>query len=511
VLLENELALCIADAYPVTPGHSLVIPRRHLADGLALHQPEWNAVVELLKLRREQLSGEDAWISAWQKGHSKHKCWGHRAIALEQDRVVCLAPQQPQHAFALVPPSMACRTRASHHQWRRYTAKSTAVLALIYLDNNATTRPRQVVVEALAEAELRYWGNSASPHRLGREAKRALQAAKHSIGAHLGCRANELVLTSGATESNNLALAGVFEAEQFLREPRKRILLSAIEHPSVLEVAESLRSRGALVEEIEVDAAGRLNVEDLRTKLTQDTLLVSVMAANNEVGTLQPIAEIAKACQEVGAFYHTDATQWLGRLPINVAEWGVDMLSASAHKLHGPKGVGLLFARAGLPISEQQHGGGHQDGKRSGTVDVPRAVAFARALQAGAEKSDWEPVRVLRERLFAGLEERAAPVQRVSPVDSCLANTLTMRFNGIDSEALMASAPSICCSPGSACSHATPKPSHVLIAMGLDAKSASECLRFSLSQTTTAEEIDQAIHVLSEAAGYVRSVLEEAD
>jgi len=405
---------------------------------------------------------------------------------------------------------MACRTRASHHRWCRYTAGSTAVLALIYLDNNATTRPRLVVAEALAEAEARYWGNSASPHCLGQEARRAFQAAKQAIGAHLGCRPNELVLTSGATESNNLALAGVFEAEQFRLKPRKRVLVSAIEHPSVLEVAESLEKRGALVEQVEVDATGRVDLADLSSKLTPDTLLVSVMAANNEVGTLQPIGEVTNACRQVGAYFHTDATQWLGRLPINVAEWDVDLLSASAHKLHGPKGVGLLFARAGLPIAEQQHGGGHQGGKRSGTLDVPRAIAFAKALHAAAEDSDWEPVRSLRERLFSGLAQSAAPVQRISPVDGCLPNTLTLRFNGVDSEALMAASPSICCSPGSACSHATPKPSHVLMAIGLDRDAAGECLRFSLSQSTTAAEIDQAIQILSEAASYVRTALEEA-
>lgn len=367
-----------------------------------------------------------------------------------------------------------------------------------------------MVIEALVEAEARFWANSASPHGLGLEAKHALQAAKQAIASHLVCRASELVLTSGATEANNLALAGVFDAEQFRREPRKHVLVSSIEHPSVLEVAEALETRGALVDQIEVDATGRLNLEDLRSKLTPDTLLVSVMAANNEVGTLQPIAEVAEACHQAGAYCHTDATQWLGRMPINLAEWGVDLLSASAHKLHGPKGVGLLFSRAGLPLYEQQHGGGHQGGKRSGTVDVPGAVAFAEALRAASEQPDWSSVQILRERLFEGLSVKAAPVERISPAEGCLPNTLNLRFNGVDSEALMASAPTICCSPGSACSHATPKPSHVLMAMGLNREAARECLRFSLSQDTTAEEIDQAVELLSEAVGYVRSVLEEA-
>jgi cysteine desulfurase len=378
------------------------------------------------------------------------------------------------------------------------------------LDNNATTQPRQEVIVALAEAEARYWANSASPHRLGQEAKKAFQVAKQSLACHLGCRASELVLTSGATEANNLALAGVFEAEQYRRQPRRRVLVSAVEHPSVLEAAEALETHGALVDQIKVDPSGRLDLTDLRSKLTTDTLLVSVMAANNEVGTLQPIAEVAGICHQVGAYFHTDATQWVGRMPLNLAQWGVDLLSASAHKLHGPKGVGLLFARAGLPLSEQQHGGGHQGGKRSGTVDVPGAVAFAQALQAAAEESDWDSVQALRERLFEGLAQSAGPIERISPTEGCLPNTLNVRFKGVDSEALMASAPTIYCSPGSACSHATPKPSHVLMAMGLDRESAGECLRFSLSQATTTAEIDQAIELLAEAAGYVRSVLQEA-
>jgi cysteine desulfurase len=326
----------------------------------------------------------------------------------------------------------------------------------------------------------------------------------------LGCQARDVVITSGATEANNLALAGVFDAEQLRKNPRRRLLVSAIEHPSVLEAAEALQARGALVEKIEVDAVGGVKLNDLRSKLTPDTLLVSVMAANNEVGTLQPIAEIADACHQVGAYCHTDATQWLGRIPINLADWGVDLMSASAHKLHGPKGVGLLFARKGLPLVSQLHGGGHQGGKRSGTVDVSGVIAFARALQLVSGNSDWETVRALRERLFEGLAGSAAPIERISPVDGCLPNTLNIRFNGVDSEALMAATPMICCSPGSACSHATPRPSHVLMAIGLNNSAARECLRFSLSNATTSAEVDQAIRLLSEAVAYVRHALEEA-
>lgn len=387
---------------------------------------------------------------------------------------------------------------------------STHVLALIYLDNNATTQPHQEVIEALAEAESLCWANASSPHGLGRYAKHALHEAKQTIATHLGCVGTDLVLTSGATEANNLALAGVYDAEQFRRQPRRSILVSSIEHPSVLEVAEALESRGALVDQIDVDSDGRVSLADLRSKLTDKTLVVSIMAANNEVGTLQPIAEVAQACRAVGAYSHTDATQLLGRIPINVASLGVDLLSASAHKLHGPKGIGVLYTRKGMSLAEQQHGGGHQGGKRSGTIDVPSTVAFARALALAAEHPDWQPVMELRERLFRGLQQGASPIERISPEEGCLPNTLNVRFKGIDAEALMASAPAICCSPGSACSHATPQPSHVLMAMGLDRDAAGECLRFSLSQATTAVEIDQAVRVLCEAAAYVRAALEEA-
>ncbi len=367
-----------------------------------------------------------------------------------------------------------------------------------------------MVIEAHAEAQSRCWGNSASPHVLGLEARGALQASKRSIALAMGCQPSELVFTSGATESNNLALAGVYQAEQLRRYPRRRVLVSAIEHPSVLEAADLLESNGALVERIKVNSQGRLDLSDLISKLNHDTLLVSVMAANNEVGTLQPIQEVAQACHEYGAFLHSDATQWLGRLPLNVKKLGVDLLSASAHKLHGPKGVGLLFVRSGLSLCEQQKGGGHQGGRRSGTIDVPGVVAFAKALQVAGGQPDWTQVESLRERLFEGLSCKAGPVERVSPSNDCLPNTLNLRFRGIDSEALMAAAPLICCSPGSACSHATPQPSHVLMAIGMDRKAAGECLRFSLSQATTAGEIDQAIELLADAVGYVRSMLEEA-
>lgn len=386
---------------------------------------------------------------------------------------------------------------------------SICVSALVYLDNNATTQPEQGVLEAHAQAALAYWGNTSSPHRFGLETKQVFKQAKHDIAEHLGCRASELVLTSGATEANNLAITGVYEAEQFRRLPRKRMLISSIEHPSVLEVAESLETCGAIVDHIAVDGTGLIDLADLRSMLSEDVLLVSVMAANNEVGTLQPIKEIADACKSVGALFHTDATQWLGRIPLNVSDWGVDLLSASAHKLHGPKGVGLLYVRTGVPIFEQQHGGGHQGGKRSGTIDVPGAVAFAKALDLSVKRSNWDQVIALRERLFEGLSKKANPVQRISPRNGCLPNTLNVRFNGVDSEALMASAPFIYCSPGSACSHASPQPSHVLLAMGQGRLAAGECLRFSLSQRTTAEEIDQAVAVLSEAVHYIRSALAE--
>ena len=209
-----------------------------------------------------------------------------------------------------------------------------------------------MVIEAQAQAEARYWGNSASPHLLGREAKKAFFEARKDIALHLGCRPGEIILTSGATESNNLALSGSYEAEQLRKTPRKHVLVSAIEHPSVLEVADALAEKGAIVDRIKVDSFGFIDLPDFRSKLTHQTILVSVMAANNEVGALQPIADIARFCKEAGAFFHTDATQWLGRIPLNIKKWGVDLLSASAHKLHGPKGVGLLFARSSVPILE---------------------------------------------------------------------------------------------------------------------------------------------------------------
>lgn len=379
---------------------------------------------------------------------------------------------------------------------------------LIYLDNNASTRPHQVVLEAWLDAQRRYWANGTSPHGMGNEARLAFQSSKRSIAALIGCRPSELLITSGATESNNLALLGVYRAEQLRRNPRRSVLVSAIEHSSVLEVAELLRDEGASVQYINVDKEGRLDLDDLASKISMETLLVSVMAANNEVGTIQPIHEVSKICREFGTLFHSDATQTLGKLPLDLGKLGVDLLSASAHKFHGPKGIGLLFARSGVSLLEQQKGGGHQGGRRSGTIDIAGTLALSKALELAHENPCWSEVESLRERLFKGLRDKVS-VERISPVLNCLPNTLSVRFCGIDSQALMASVPMVCCSSGSACSHSTPSPSHVLLAMGLDRQASDECLRFSLSQTTTPEEIDLTVDMLVDAVSYILSVMQE--
>lgn len=380
----------------------------------------------------------------------------------------------------------------------------------VYLDNNATTRPFEAVIEAQAHASRLAWMNSSSPHILGRDAKLHLMNAKKQISRALGCSPGELIFTSGATESNNLAVAGCFDAEQYRRNPRKKLLISSIEHPSVLEAAEALRKKGAIVEHLPVDREGRIVLSALKSAIGPDVLLVSVMAANNEVGTLQDISAIAAICHEAGAFMHTDATQWMGRALINLRSWSVDLLSASSHKLHGPKGIGILYVKRGTPVEGQIYGGGHQGGLRSGTADVPSVVGFAKAVELIPDHDTWKRVAQLREDLFNGLQMKLSKISRNSPLNNCLPNTLNVCFEGADSEAIMASAPEICCSPGSACSHAVPKPSHVLLAMGLDQNKASQSLRFSLSYMTTRAEIDQTIVAISAAVLYVRQEMEMA-
>ncbi len=405
--------------------------------------------------------------------------------------------------------------------------------APIYLDNHATTRVDPRVLEAMLPYFTEIYGNAASTsHSFGWEAKEAVDAARQSIAAAIGADAREIVFTSGATESNNLAIRGVAE-----RQGRRgnHLITVQTEHRAVLDPIERLGRRGCEVTVLPVeqagsDRAGLLDVERLRAALRDDTLLVSVMLANNEIGVIQPISEIAAICRERGVIAHCDATQAVGKLPVDVRELGIDLLSFSAHKIYGPKGVGALWVRRGTPrvrLEPQIAGGGHEGGLRSGTLDVPGIVGFARALELCLEEMPREQPRLaaLRNRLFAGLTAELDGVSLNGPaLDSesqplppnpqpllrrplfRLPANLNVSFAYVDGEALLMNMGRIAVSSGSACTSANPEPSHVLRALGLSDEATRSSLRFGLGRFNTAEEIETALAAVAEVVRKLRKL-----
>jgi cysteine desulfurase len=387
----------------------------------------------------------------------------------------------------------------------------------IYLDHHATTPLDPRVLEAISPYFTERFGNAGSiNHAYGWEAQAAVDAARESIAAAIGAEPKEIVFTSGATEANNLAIRGVCE-----REPRRgRHLVSvATEHRAVLD---PLRRQGRRGFEVTLlapaphgrDDAGRIGAEQVAAALRDDTLLVSVMLANNEIGVIQPIAEIGAACRQCGVPLHCDATQAVGKLPVNVDELHVDLLSFSAHKMYGPKGVGALYVRRQSPRSRLQpqiDGGGQEGGLRSGTLNVPGIVGFAKALEISLAEMAEESRRLsaLRDRLHAGLLRELDGVTLNGPVISLegsrLPGNLNVAFAGVDGEALMTSLREIAVSSGAACSSANPEPSHVLLALGLTEDQAKASLRFGLGRYNTQQDIDFAVAYVAAAVRRLRN------
>jgi cysteine desulfurase len=383
----------------------------------------------------------------------------------------------------------------------------------VYLDNHATTRVDPRVVEAMLPFFTETYGNAASTsHSFGWEAKEAVDRARASIAAAIGAREREIVFTSGATESDNLAIRGVCERRN--RRGQHLITLRT-EHPAVLDPIDRLGRRGFEVTHLDVeqapsDRAGCLDVDRLASALRDDTLLVSVMLANNEIGVIQPLAEIAGVCRQRGALLHCDATQAVGKIPLDVHSLGIDLMSFTAHKIYGPKGIGALWIRRGAPpvrLEAQIAGGGHENGFRSGTLNVPGIVGFAKALELCVEEMPHEQARLrnLRDRLFAGLASQLEGVSLNGPAleraDLRLAGNLNVSFEYVDGEALLMNMKDVAVSSGSACTSANPEPSHVLRALGLPDDAVRSSLRFGLGRFNTPEEIELAIESV---AGVVR-------
>jgi cysteine desulfurase len=373
----------------------------------------------------------------------------------------------------------------------------------VYLDNHATTRPDPRVVEAMLPYFSTIYGNAASQsHRFGWEAADAVDRARAQVAALIGADPREIVFTSGATEANNLAIKGAAWAS---KRTCGHIVTAAAEHRAVLDPMNRLARDGWSLTVLPVDRHGRVDPRDVASSLTDRTVLVSLMAANNEVGTLHPIAEIGRLCRERGILFHTDATQAAGKVPLDVERDAIDVLSLSAHKFHGPKGIGALYVRRQGPrvrLVPLLDGGGHERGFRSGTLAVPLIVGLGVAAELAARERDDEARRVsaLRDRLEALLNERLPGVRRNGHPVETLPGNLNLSFEGVDGEALLMNVRDVAVSSGSACSSAQPEPSHVLRAMGVPEHLARASLRFGLGRFNTPEEIDFA-------ADYVAGVI----
>lgn len=378
---------------------------------------------------------------------------------------------------------------------------------MIYLDNAATTKTAPEVVDAMLPYFTQYYGNASSIYKLGSESKKATVQARETIANTLGAQPNEIYFTAGGSESDNWALKATFEAYQ---NKGKHIITSKIEHHAVLHTCEYLEKLGAEVTYLDVDEDGVVDLEQLKKAIRPDTILISIMFANNEIGTIQPIKEIGEIAAEHGILFHTDAVQAYGQLPINVEELHIDMLSASGHKLNGPKGIGFLYINKKVRIRSFVHGGQQERGRRAGTENVPGIVGLAaaaeRAFRIMEEKTKKEIE--LRDYLISRLEKEIPYAKLNGHRTKRLPNNVHFGFEFIEGESMliMLDMKDICASSGSACTSGSLDPSHVLLAIGLPHEKAHGSLRMTLSEENTKEEMDIVVEELKKIVERLRSM-----
>lgn len=374
----------------------------------------------------------------------------------------------------------------------------------VYLDHGATTKPDVSVIRMMSRCMEDCFGNPSSLHSYGTEAASALEESRAAVASLIGSKSSEIIFTSGGTESDNLAIKGACYAN---RASGNHIITTTIEHPAVLNMYRQLEREGFLVTYLGVDAEGFVDIGQLRSAITGNTVLVSVMHANNEIGTVQDIAGIGKICREMGVLFHTDAVQSLTKVPIDVAAQDIDLLSVSAHKIYGPKGVGALFVRDGVKIARLMEGGSQEGKLRAGTENMPAIMGFACACGLSHRIDN---VRGLRDRLLEGIRKRIPNVLVNGPADMerRLCNNLSVSFQGVEGEALlmMLDMRGIAVSTGSACSSKSLQPSHVLMAIGLPPQIAHGTLRFSLGKDNTLEEIDYTVEQLAQVVAILREM-----
>jgi len=366
---------------------------------------------------------------------------------------------------------------------------------MIYLDHSATTPLDIRVLEAMKPYLDHDFGNASSIYRAGQEARKAVEDAREKVANLLGAKPKEIIFTSGGTESNNTAIKGVAALHE-----GGHIITSAIEHPAVLKVVKWLEKRGFSATYIEVGSDGIVDPDDVRKAIRKETFLITIMHANNEVGTIQPIDEIARIARENDIVFHTDAVQTVGKIDIDVNRMGIDLLSLSGHKLYGPKGVGCLFIRKGVKIEPFMHGGHQEWGKRAGTENVPGIVGLGRAAEIAKEEMHEEArrIRELRDKLEAGIAERITDVLFNGDRKQRLCSISNICVKYVEGEAMLLSLDfhGIAASSGSACTSGSLEPSHVLLAMGISPEIAHGSLRFSLGRTNTDQDIDKVLEVL---------------
>ena len=377
----------------------------------------------------------------------------------------------------------------------------------VYMDNAATTRVSDTAVRAMLPCFQNLYGNPSSLHTIGQEAAKALLSARETVAACLGCSFKEITFTSGGSEADNQAI--ISAARIGARKGKKHILSTAFEHHAVLHTLRRLEKEGFEIQLLDVGSMGTVTAEQVAKAIRPDTALVTIMYANNEIGSVMPIAEIGAVCREKGVLFHTDAVQAAGHLHINVREQNIDMLSLSGHKFHGPKGVGALYVRKGFPLVNVIEGGAQERGKRAGTENIPGIVGMAAALREACDRIDetTEKVTALRDKLIAGLSQIPHSVLNGDPVHR-LPGNVNLCFEGIEGESLLLllDQKGICASSGSACTSGSLDPSHVLLAIGRPHEVAHGSLRLSLCEDNSPEEVEYVLREVPRIVEYLRAM-----
>ncbi|HVT89557.1 MAG TPA: aminotransferase class V-fold PLP-dependent enzyme [Tepidisphaeraceae bacterium] len=377
---------------------------------------------------------------------------------------------------------------------------------VVYLDNNATTRPAPQVAALMMKYLTDAYGNPSSPHRLGQESRKAIDEARSQLAGLVNCDDKELIFTGGGTEATNTAIRGLLAT----RAPRERIVISAVEHAATFELCRALAKDGYEVVEIPADIEGKLDLDRLKNALNDQTALASIMWANNETGVLFPVELIADICKQARVPFHCDATQAVGKIKTDFRGSGISLATVAAHKFHGPKGIGAIYLRRGTRLTPWNIGGPQEMGRRGGTENVPGIVGMGLAAELAREAlPQMDRVSQLRDRLEREVLERISDTQVIGRRDLRLPNTTNIGFSRLEAEAilLLLSEKGVCASAGAACSSGSLEPSRILQAMGVDSRLAHGAIRFSLSRYTTDAEIDRALEVLPGVISRLRAVL----